>query len=278
MVITWSQVGGRMNPVFSTIENATMKARFFLKNRCNIIKKMDYEKKDIYLNIESWIDLYRLNSCKKEPETVKWIESFRENDIFFDVGANIGAYSLVAAKFFNKKIRVYAFEPAFQNYSQLCKNIITNRCDDCITPLQLALSDETKVDCFNYVDITPGSAHHTLGEPVLYDDSSFNPCFRQSVLSFCIDDLVSIFKIPRPNHIKIDVDGYEKQILIGAKNTLTSPDVQTVLVEIDELKKKDHEISALLSEYGFRLKSRNKYSYEKMDESKYLFCNYIFER
>jgi FkbM family methyltransferase len=266
-----------MNP-FNTMGNASVKAKLFLKNHLNIVKKMDYDKKDIYLNIESWIDSYRLNSCKKEPETVKWIESFNENETFFDVGANIGAYSLIAAKFFDKKIQVYAFEPAFQNYSQLCRNIITNRCDDCITPLQLALSDTTKVDHFNYVDVTPGSAHHTLGEPILYNDSSFTPCFRQSVLSFSIDDIISLFKIPCPNHIKIDVDGYEKQILTGAKNTLQNPNVKTVLVEIDELKKHDREIAEYLTGLGFRIRSRNKYSFEKMDESKNLFYNYIFEK
>jgi len=77
-----------------------------LKSSINIVKKLDYENRDIYLNIDSNSEYkVRLHSCKKEPETIKWIESvLNTGDVLYDVGANIGAYSLVASKFLYGRI------------------------------------------------------------------------------------------------------------------------------------------------------------------------------
>ena len=60
----------------------------------------------------------------KEPDTIEWIEKFNEKDVFLDVGANIGIYSLYAAK---KVSKVWALEPESLNYAMLNLNIlITN--------------------------------------------------------------------------------------------------------------------------------------------------------
>ena len=50
----------------------------------------------------------RANSDRREPETIRWIESMSRGQILYDVGACVGAYSLVAAY---NGIRSYAFEP-----------------------------------------------------------------------------------------------------------------------------------------------------------------------
>ena len=69
-------------------------------------------KKEILLTVKSNMELKtRSNSCKKEPETIDWLtDNLRDGDIFYDVGANVGAYSLVAASI-NDNIKVYSFEP-----------------------------------------------------------------------------------------------------------------------------------------------------------------------
>ena len=58
---------------------------------------------------------------KKEPETLDWINNFRSNSVFWDIGANIGIYSCYAAK--KKSCKVYAFEPSVFNLDLLAKNI-----------------------------------------------------------------------------------------------------------------------------------------------------------
>ena len=79
----------------------------FVKSNINVTRKLDFEKSDIHLSIESDIEYTtRLASCAKEPEMITWFEKFfKEGDVFYDIGANIGAYSLVAAILFKGKIK-----------------------------------------------------------------------------------------------------------------------------------------------------------------------------
>ena len=59
----------------------------------------------------------------KEPETIEWIDTFSPGDVLFDIGANIGLYSIYAA---SRNIRVRAFEPESQNYALINQNIFLN--------------------------------------------------------------------------------------------------------------------------------------------------------
>ena len=103
----------------------------------SLVGKLDYKPHDIWLNIQSRGEFVtRLTSCAKEPETVAWIEELvRPGDVMFDIGANVGAYSLVASKATQGEASIYAFEPAFTNYPQLCRNIMLNECSNSIVPL-----------------------------------------------------------------------------------------------------------------------------------------------
>src|SRR5579872_530060 len=64
---------------------------------------------------------------QKEPNTLKWIDTFRPDDLFLDIGANIGLYSLYAA--FSRGVQVIAFEPESLNYSLLNTNLFLNQID-----------------------------------------------------------------------------------------------------------------------------------------------------
>lgn len=238
------------------------------------IKRLDYDKSEIILNIKSPTEeITRTNSCKKEPETIAWIENnMKKGDIFYDVGANIGAYSLVASKFTKGGIKVYAFEPSYSNFAQLCKNIMLNKCQDSIIPLSIPLSDKTAIGYFNYSSVESGTADHTFGFPINYKGKKFKPICRQLMLSYKIDDLVK--HIDPPNYLKIDVDGIELSILRGADKTLSTPSVKSVLVEVVELPQKLKEreaIVAFLNSKGFKLESRNPYVYGVSPSSNYIF-------
>ena len=230
-----------------------------LKNGIKVTGKMDYPHHDIYLHVDSLIEYQtRLHSCKKEPDTVQWIEdSMKAGDVFYDIGANVGVYSLVAAKRFAGAVKVYAFEPAFLNFSQLCRNVSLNDCHDTIFPLSLALSDKTNIGEFNFHDLEPGGALHTLGEAIDYKGDRFTPVLTQKVLSYRIDDLIEQFKIPGPTHIKIDVDGIEKAVLEGANKTLSNLSLRSIVVELEE-GQGQREITELLLGKGFKLDSEHK--------------------
>ena len=228
-----------------------------IRSTIDVKGKMDYAPHDIYLHTDSVVEYEtRLRSCEKEPDTVAWIENFlKPGDAFYDIGANVGAYSLVAAKCFAGAVKVYAFEPAFLNYTQLCRNIFLNGCQETVLPLSIALSDKTAIDSFNYHDLIPGGALHTLGEAIDYTGKRFEPVLKQPVLSYRTDDLIAQFKLPVPSLIKIDVDGIEKAVLEGAEKTLSNPQLRSVIVELEE-GQGEREITELLDEKGFSLDAK----------------------
>lgn len=230
-----------------------------LQSAIDVKGRMDYAPHDIYLHIDSLTEYQtRLHSCKKEPDTVEWIETFmKPGDTFYDIGANVGAYSLVAAKYFQGAVKVYAFEPAFLNFNQLCRNVFLNHCQDTVIPLSVALSDNTGIDSFNYHDLVTGGSLHTLGDAIDHKGDVFTPVFKQTMLSYRLDDLIDQFKIPEPTHIKIDVDGIEKAVLEGAQSTLSRSSFRSAIVELAE-GQGEREITELLSGLGFKLHSKYK--------------------
>ena len=189
---------------------------------------------------------------------IAFIQTFlKEGDVLYDIGANIGAYSLVAAKYFNGKVKVYSFEPSFLNFTQLCKNIFINNCSEMIIPLQIALSDQNTLGFFNYNNLIPGGALHAFGDAKDYKGTFFTPVFRQPVLSYRLDDLIKHFRLPVPNHFKIDVDGIEFDILKGAEETLNNPLVRSIILELEPLSVTEKNIVNFLNEKGFIINSRN---------------------
>ena len=229
-----------------------------VKSGINVIKKMDYKRRDIYLAIDSDMEYrVRLHSCEKEPDTIEWIESFfKKDDVVFDVGANVGVYSLVTSKFLEGEVRVYAFEPAFLNFAQLCKNLILNRCQQSIIPLQIALSDETGIENFNFYSLSPGTAAHSLGEAIDYAGDTFTPVSTQPVMRYRTDDFVKQFEIPAPNHIKIDVDGTEFAVLKGMDGILSNSALRSVMLEVNEGRGQLDQIMEYLSTKGLETQSK----------------------
>ena len=101
---------------------------------------LDYKGGKIFMDLSSSGELVRLRACQKEPETVKWIEThLKPGETFYDIGANVGAYSFVAHKVSGGKSTIYALEPSFSTFAALCRNIMLNHCDGNIVPLQIAL-------------------------------------------------------------------------------------------------------------------------------------------
>lgn len=170
-----------------------------------------------------------LSIRQKEPVTYEWLKTMNSSDIFFDVGANMGVYSLWAA--INRKVRTYAFEPESQNFALLNQNIYVNKVYDLITALPISLSDKQTIDTFNLVEFSPASSCHQLGSNLNYNGKPFEPVFKQGTVSFKLDDLVKSKMLPQPTHIKIDVDGLEPNIIRGSIHTLTK--VKSILVEVN---------------------------------------------
>ena len=166
-----------------------------------------------------------------EPDTVAWISTMPEGSCLWDIGANVGLYSLYAA--LRPTVRVVAFEPAANSYAALNENIHANAMSDGITALCLALAKETRLDSLNLAGMGAGSWGNSFGGETNQFDDVIDIKFRQGAIGLAIDDFMAHFAPPRPTHIKIDVDGIEADILQGGKRTLSAPSVLSMIVEIE---------------------------------------------
>lgn len=231
---------------------------------------MDYAKKPLNLTISSSEEYFvRRRSCAKEPETVEWLETeSREGDVFYDIGANVGAYSLVAAGGETGIRKVYAFEPGFLNYGQLCRNVLLNRLDGTIAPMPIALSDRNGMAEFHFANLSPGAAAQGLLDEGDRTAGGRDGEAVQSVMVTRLDDLRESHGLEAPNLIKIDVDGAEVGVLEGASKTLALPELRSVLVETGADGPERPAVFAALERAGFRLRS----------EHAHKAVNYIFER
>ena len=157
----------------------------------------------------------------KEKDTIAWIDGFPEGSVFWDIGANIGAFSLYAAV--KRHCEVLAFEPAATNVYALNKNISLNNLGDRIRSYCIALAGGDGLGVLNLSSDVMGGACHQFGEagdvsPYLDPKA---PQFTQGMVSFTVDSFVEQFHPPFPNHLKLDVDGIEIPILTGAQKTLS---------------------------------------------------------
>lgn len=228
-----------------------------VKENINKVTELDYKKKHILIHADTQIDLVRSRACLKEPGTVEWIETnIREGDVFYDIGANVGAYALIASKINNNHITVYAFEPSFSTYAKLVDNIILNNCHENIFPYLIPLSKESRPSVFHYQSLKAGSSLHAVDSNIDYKGKSFAPVFQSRVITFSIDSLVKDYNFLPPDHIKIDVDGAELDILEGARKTLAGPSVKTVIVEICLENDKSARINTLLEDLGFKIEKK----------------------
>jgi FkbM family methyltransferase len=216
--------------------------RFFLRDKTNIfLARLSEQFVPIIISKTSVGDIrfygmgrvtdYRARTLlTKEPETIEWIDSFNGSDILWDIGANIGIYSLYAAM---RGISVLAFEPFPANYYLLSKNIEINGMSEKIAAYCLALNDKTKLDSLYVRKTEPGSAGSNFGKAPCAGGQPLKVSFKQAMMGVSIDDFIKQFNPKFPNHIKIDVDGIEHDIIEGAKKTLLDKRLKSVLVELN---------------------------------------------
>ncbi len=191
----------------------------------------------------------------KEPDTLDWLDSFEPDSCFFDLGANIGQYSLYPGKKFGNKIQVYAFEPQCINYYLLNSNIYLNKLENNITAYGIAISGVSRFSKLYIPKFIAGGNRSQFG------NEDFNTMKRpashiQGMFGVTLDDLCGKWGLPCPNYIKIDVDGIELSILRGAKNTLKNHELKSIIVELGTLEEQQEAVD-LMEQAGLRVKSKS---------------------
>ena len=188
----------------------------------------------------------------KEPETLAWIDSFAPGDGLLDIGANIGVYSLYAA---SKDVSVVALEPDALNYALLNLNVRLNDFGEKIIPYLVAAHNEAKFSNFNISSNDWGGALNSFDNTLDFAGNPYVPVHSQGVYGIPLDSFLPQIKF-KPAHIKIDVDGNENIILLGAYNTLRSRELKSVLVELDDSRADYVDSISLIEQAGFVLQEK----------------------
>ena len=222
--------------------------RAFL-SRINAVKKVEINGTPITFDANEELHLLRAQLLhSKEPETLAWIDSFTPGEVLYDIGANIGVFSLYAA--LHRNCDVYAFEPDAKNYVCLNQNILLNGLGRRVKALNVGLHDRTCIEFLQLHGLESGAALHALGEAIDWRKNRFQPKFEQSVIAFSLDEFIERFGAPLPNHIKLDVDGNEDKIIRGGRRTFSNPAMKSLLIEIDE---NDRALIELIESCGLKL-------------------------
>jgi FkbM family methyltransferase len=248
-----------INKIFEKIKYRYYKYLFNFKKKVkkfNRISTLDYKEK-LLIACDNIRELEtRANSCKKEPELINWLEINRnkEKQIIWDIGSNIGAYSLVAATIGYK---VLSFEPAYQNYFKLHENISLNKLDEQIEAFCISFGDKPQTGNFNIFETSFGTSKGNYNADNYYQ-SNLKKIFQKKTLVFSIDSFIKIFNLPEPSLIKIDVDGGELEILKGAATLLEhSKSLKSLLVEFDEDEYSINELETFLKKLNWKITSKH---------------------
>ena len=189
----------------------------------------------------------------KEPETLEWIDRIPEGSVLWDIGANVGLYSVYAAK--QRKCRVYAFEPSVFNLELLARNVHLNGLSDRVCIVPIALSDARGSNKLNMSTTEWGGALSTFGQSFGWDGNAMKTVFVFQTLGLPMTDAVSVLGLPQPDYIKMDVDGIEHFILKHGGAVLEK--AQGILVEInDDFRAQAEESEMALRAAGLTLKEK----------------------
>jgi len=172
----------------------------------------------------------------------------KEGFIIYDIGACLGFYSLLFAKLIRGNGKVYSFEPNYSIFERLLLNIKLNNFGSSIVPLNIALGEKkTRGELV----VLPNNVGRSTLHPALKNQYKSTDKFIQKVNIECADNL----NIPRPDFVKIDVEGFETNVLMGMLGIL-SKNAPDLFIEIHGVGKSGKEetlkkVLSILQNYGY---------------------------
>lgn len=180
-----------------------------------------------------------------EPLTTEIMKrELKPGQVIIDVGANIGYYALLEAKTVGKRGRIYALEPAPENLELLRRNVKANGCDN-IEIFHAAAGARSEMGT-----IYLSKSHN---QHALIKENVGGVVGSMPIRVFALDDFLE--GKPYPSLIRMDVEGFELDILRGLKKTIAKGKPLKLFIEIHGffLKEKVKDLFAILKKGGFRI-------------------------
>jgi len=177
-----------------------------------------------------WLGSYELQ------KRMSFEREIMPNSVVFDIGANVGYFSLLAAVLTGTEGKVYAFEPLPRNVQFLRQHVALNHLENRIEVIEAAVSDRE------------GEAHFDLGASTamghLADSGEI------TVQMVTLDHMLETGELRPPDYMKVDVEGAEYEALSGARHILEN---HRPILFLDTHNRQAHELTVkLLQETGYR--------------------------
>ena len=219
---------------------------------------------EMRFSVPNQLNHFRVTTfATKEPETLEWIDQLPQNSLVWDIGANVGLYTVYAA--LKRKSRVVAFEPSVFNLELLARNLYLNHLQDRVTLLPIALSDLMGSNKLR-MSSTEWGALSTFGKDIGWDGQPMREIFAFPTYGLSLDQAVEVLALEYPDYIKMDVDGIEHFLLQGGPEVLKQ--IKGILIEInDDFEEQAGLAKKLLESAGLELLEK-RYS-EMFEESKF---------
>lgn len=173
-------------------------------------------------------------------------EYLKPGDTFLDIGSNNGFFSLLASNLVGSQGRVYAFEPSVSTYGRLVKNLELNGFEN-IRAFNIALGNKKgELTFYDYGTLDGSNSFVKMknGEPKIVKMDTLDSIMEQEGTL--------------PDFVKIDVEGFEKEVLLGSLKSILHKERIKVVLEYNRhiLRKKGEDYSSiikLLNDHGFQI-------------------------
>jgi FkbM family methyltransferase len=192
--------------------------------------------------------------CYESEKQKAFIKQIKLGNVFYDIGAHVGFYTILASKLVGDRGRVYAFEPLPRNIFYLKKHISLNKLKN-VEIIEAAVSDKEGEENFLEVDSAT---------------SRLDPHGSFKVKTVSLDNLVKNKKILPPNVMKIDVEGAELKVLLGAKDIIEKYR-PIIFVALDNANTKE-KVAQIIKNFGYNIFDLNFKDIQEINNMSEIIC------
>ena len=184
------------------------------------------------------------------PVQREFARHLRPDDVIYDIGANVGFFSLIAARLVGQTGCVYSFEPVAENAASIRENVRLNDLRN-VTLFDVAVGRK----CGNAeMLLTEWDGGSSLATSAVKPDE---PISRRIVQVVALDELIDRKNLRPPSFVKIDVEGVELDVLAGMSKTIASSK-PILLYEVDDgsrdsFQRRWSELDAYVTDLGYEV-------------------------